>query len=284
MISVIIPVFNREKTILKSIESVLRQTISDIEIIVVDDGSTDNSADIIKNIQDNRIKYFYQINSGACVARNKGIEIAKGDIIAFHDSDDYWVKDKLEKQIKVLNETKADIVFCQLNEAGRYVPEILTEGFVGYEEFLSHGNLIGTPTILGKRECFVNIKFDPEMPRLQDREIAIRLSQFYKIYFMKQPLVKVNTQADSISCNNSKGIVAIKRIIEKNQDYLSMNPKVENRLLSNLVWYLVRDDIKCDKELLKQIKNEPGVKNIMKYLLYKLGILKRRYKRQGKFL
>lgn len=283
MVSIIIPVFNREKTVLKSIESVLQQTVNDIEVIVVDDGSTDNSSRIIKNIPDSRIIYIYQANSGACAARNKGVEIAKGDIIAFHDSDDYWVKDKLEKQIKVLNEQNADIVFCQLNEAGRYVPEILSEGYIGYEEFLSHSNLIGTPTILGKKECFLNVKFDPEMPRLQDREIAIRLSQHYNLFFMKQPLVIVNTQADSISCNNYKGVVAIKRIIEKNKDYLSMNPRVENRLLSNLVWYLVRENIKCDKEFLKQIKNEPNFKNIIKYLLYKTGVLKRRYSRQGKF-
>lgn len=282
MISVIIPVFNREKTIKESIESVLQQTISDIEIIVVDDGSTDNSADIIKSIDDSRIKYIYQSNSGACVARNRGIEAAKGKIIAFHDSDDCWVKVKLERQIQVLNETKADIVFCQLNEDGRCVPETLNEGYVGYEEFLSNGNLIGTPTILGKRECFENVKFDPEMPRLQDREIAIRLSQHYKVYFMKQPLVVVNTQADSISCNDSKGIIAIRRIIEKNQDYLSRHPKVENLLLSNLAWYLIREDVKCDKEFLKQIKNEPSVKNIIKYISYKFGLLGKRYKRQGK--
>ena len=99
MISVIIPVYNREKTVKKAIDSVLAQTWKDMEIIVIDDGSTDKSAEVIKSIKDARIKYIYQKNAGACAARNHGLDLATGDIIAFHDSDDVWHKDKLEKQL-----------------------------------------------------------------------------------------------------------------------------------------------------------------------------------------
>ena len=112
----IIPVYNREKTVKKAIDSVLAQTWKDMEIIVIDDGSTDKSAEVIKSIKDARIKYIYQKNAGACAARNHGLDLATGDIIAFHDSDDVWHKDKLEKQLNKLNESGADIVFCKLNE------------------------------------------------------------------------------------------------------------------------------------------------------------------------
>ena len=114
LISVIIPTYNRENKIIDAVRSVLEQTYINIEVIVIDDGSTDDTYLMLDKIEDKRLKYVYQENSGACVARNRGIKEAKGKYIAFHDSDDIWHKDKLEKQIRVLEKTNADIVFCQL--------------------------------------------------------------------------------------------------------------------------------------------------------------------------
>ena len=115
MISVVIPSYNRENTISNSIESVLKQTYSDIEVIVVDDGSTDKTEDIVKGIGDNRIRYIkLEKNSGACVARNIGIMNANGSYIAFQDSDDIWHPDKLEKQYQAIKKYNADLVFCKM--------------------------------------------------------------------------------------------------------------------------------------------------------------------------
>ena len=113
MVSVIIPSYNREKTIKKAIDSVLNQTWNDLEVIVVDDGSTDNTSQVISEIKDDRLKYVHQENAGACVARNRGINLASGEIIAFHDSDDLWRVDKLEKKWK--HYKKAELTWCFVN-------------------------------------------------------------------------------------------------------------------------------------------------------------------------
>ena len=97
-VSVIIPTYNRSSVLSRAIDSVLRQSFKDFELIVVDDGSTDNTKELIEKYSD-QITYIYQDNKGVSAARNKGLEHAKGEWIAFLDSDDEWKKKKLEKQI-----------------------------------------------------------------------------------------------------------------------------------------------------------------------------------------
>ena len=104
-VSVIIPVHNSEKYILECLNSVINQTYKNLEIIVIDDKSTDNSVDLIKSINDPRIKLIQlKENVGAGVARNKGIEISTGDYICFLDSDDYWKLKKIEKQMNFIKD------------------------------------------------------------------------------------------------------------------------------------------------------------------------------------
>lgn len=114
-ISVVIPTYNRAKTINKSIKSVLNQTYTNIEVIVVDDCSTDNTETIIKKIKDKRVKYYkLDCNKGACFARNYGIKKATGNYIAFQDSDDIFEKNKLEKQYENIKKNKSDLNFCRI--------------------------------------------------------------------------------------------------------------------------------------------------------------------------
>ena len=114
-VSIIIPTYNREKSISKSIKSVLNQTYNDLEVIVVDDGSTDNTEKIIKGIKDTRIKYIkLDKNKGACYARNVGIKKATGKYIAFNDSDDIFHKTKIEKQVMYLKKCNSDLNFCKM--------------------------------------------------------------------------------------------------------------------------------------------------------------------------
>ena len=106
-VSVIIPLYNEEKYITACVESVINQTYKNLEIIIVDDKSTDNSLKIVKNIKDKRIKIIsLKKNAGVANARNKGVEAATGDYICFLDSDDFWDKTKIEKQIKLLDKQK----------------------------------------------------------------------------------------------------------------------------------------------------------------------------------
>lgn len=116
LISVIIPVYNCEKYLSQAIESVIAQTYQPLEIIVIDDGSTDASAEIVKGFG-SAVQYCSQVNSGTAAARNRGIELAKGDFFAFLDADDLWVEDKLTLQMAAfINNPNLDVVFGQVEQ------------------------------------------------------------------------------------------------------------------------------------------------------------------------
>ena len=112
MVSVIIPTYNRAHVLPRAIESVLKQTYTELELIVVDDASTDDTAAVMTAITDPRVRYVRKEHGGAAAARNRGIAEAKGEFIAFQDSDDVWHSDKLEKQLAYLQAERADAVFC----------------------------------------------------------------------------------------------------------------------------------------------------------------------------
>lgn len=126
VISVIIPLFNKAKTIERAVQSILRQTYQDFEIILVDDGSTDDSVSIVARIEDNRIKIIRQANGGVSSARNKGIQEAKGNFIALLDGDDEWHEDYLETQLNLTNDYPDCDVFVTnyqfKDERGRLTP------------------------------------------------------------------------------------------------------------------------------------------------------------------
>ena len=122
-VTVVIPVYNYERYLAEAIESVLTQTLRPIEIVVVDDGSTDASGAIAKGYDSDLVRYSYQPNSGACAARNRGVELARGTFLAFLDSDDTWVPEKLSLQMAAIErETDLDMVFGQIRQF--YSPEL----------------------------------------------------------------------------------------------------------------------------------------------------------------
>ncbi len=103
-VSVVIPTYNRGHTVCEAIESVLAQTFGDFEVIVVDDGSADDSAEKIAAIRDSRVRYIRQSNAGVSAARNRGVAEARGEIISFLDSDDLWKPEKLTHEVRFLEE------------------------------------------------------------------------------------------------------------------------------------------------------------------------------------
>jgi len=131
-ISVILPVYNGATFIYQAIDSILAQSIQPMEIIVIDDGSTDDTASVVKRFGD-QVHYYYQNNSGTSVSRNRGVQLARGDLLAFLDADDLWPSDKLEKQVAALRDDPAlDLIWGNVIEfrgpgtpdstAGRPVP------------------------------------------------------------------------------------------------------------------------------------------------------------------
>lgn len=276
MVSVIIPSYNRGKTIVEAVQSVLNQTYTDLEVVIVDDGSSDNTREVIQNIKDNRIKYFYQENAGACIARNNGIKFAKGDYIAFHDSDDIWRRDKLEKQMRVLLQSKADIVFCKLVVHGldgsiSYKPPKCEEGIV-----YPINNLfgIGTQTLLAYRYVFDEVKFDPEMPRFQEFELLYRATQKFSLYCLNEGLVDYYVGVDSISSNPRKLYLACNMIVEKHPEITKKYPVMGKKMAQYLLSVAAKEiEIKNKKKYIKLALNcHINIKLIVKAILIILRI------------
>ena len=223
-ISVIIPTYNREKLIERSIKSVLNQTYKNIEVIVVDDCSTDNTESIVNSIKDDRLIYIrLSENKGACYARNKGIEVSSGKYVAFNDSDDVFYKNKLEKQLKNLLNNNSDLDFCKMkvfHNINYQFPSIDQEKNIkkhGIINELCNGNFISTQTILVKKDVVKDIKFDNSLPRFQDYDLVLRIGQKYNISYTNQILVSVYPQNDSISNSDEK--LANACIIMLRKDY-----------------------------------------------------------------
>lgn len=227
-VSVIIPTHNRAHLIGRSIQSVLNQTYQDFEIIVVDDGSTDNTREVIKEFQrkDKRINYTkHDKNKGGSAARNTGIKASRGEYIAFQDSDDEWLPEKLEKQIEVFKKEPAEvgIVYSDMwritkNEKRYfYSPKIMPKDKIIYEQALDYGvSNIGIQTSLIKKEVFDKAgMFDEKFPRFIDLEFFIRLSKHYYFFHIEEPLVNYFDADKGISSNPKTLITARKLILEK---------------------------------------------------------------------
>lgn len=206
MISVVIPAYNAEKTIQQTIESVLNQTFQDFEIIVINDGSTDFTLDIISGINDSRIKIFSYPNSGAAVSRNRGFDVAKGEYIALLDADDLWTSDKLEAQYNALkSHPQASVAYSwidYIDQSGKFLQSGRHLTFNGnvYSELLIQNFLENGSNPLIRREAFAEVGgFDPSLLGGQDRDLYIRLSVNY--HFVAVPLVQVfyRMSPDSIS-------------------------------------------------------------------------------------
>lgn len=209
-VSVIIPTYNRADKVKKSINSVLQQTYSDFELLVVDDGSTDDTQAVVEAIPDSRIRYIKLAeNKGASVARNEGVKRASCSLIAFQDSDDYWHPDKLEKQMLYWQEhPDYAMVYCpyimHMAEKVLTVPGKDWEGLEGnIFPWLLLRNSIGTPTMLMKKECFLELGgFDSTLHSLEDWDFALRFADRYAIGYVDEPLVDAHYSAGGISSGN----------------------------------------------------------------------------------
>jgi len=188
LISVIMPAYNAEKFIAESIESVLAQTYTNWELIIVDDGSTDKTGNIARQYtsKDIRIKYIYQENKKQCAARNNGIEQSNGKLIAFLDSDDIWVSEKLEVQLKCMIENETSLVFSagfvfadHIAHPHRIYSTI--SGTIGGDEafkYLLKQNFIPLPSVLVKKSVLNEVGgFDasPDIQNVEDYHLWLNL-------------------------------------------------------------------------------------------------------------
>lgn len=217
-VSVIIPTYNRAHSIGNSIQSVLYQTWQDFEIIIVDDGSTDNTRQVVESFTDDRIRYIcLEQNGGVSHARNIGIKMAEGEYIAFLDSDDEWMSEKLEKQMTVmLRESEmVGVIYCRMRGTKKdgtilVIPELEkpVEELQGNIFFpLLEENVIGTPAMLVRKQCLEQTGgFDEKLKCLEDWELILRIAEKWEIGFVDDILVEIHFSDGGVS-KNIKGDV-----------------------------------------------------------------------------
>ena len=205
IVSVIIPVFNRSTLVIEAIDSVLEQTFNNFELIIVDDGSTDD-VKIVLNQYGNRLIYIKQDNKGVSAARNKGISMAKGDFLAFLDSDDLWLPEKLSRQVEFFSENP-NAMICQTEEVwirdgGRVNPKKRHRKPSGmiFEPSLSLC-LVSPSAVMMRKELFEEVGvFDESLPACEDYDLWLRISHKHYVYLIDEFLiVKRGGHADQLS-------------------------------------------------------------------------------------
>ncbi len=215
LVSVVIPTYNREDLVGRALKSVLRQTCRELEVIVVDDGSTDATPRIMAGVADPRVRYeVLEGNYGGAHARNVGIELARGEYVAFLDSDDYWLPDKLDKQLAVFREDEAVGVVCTSVYFGlptRLVPS--AEPVYSGEVF---GRLVSgwcpatTSCVAVRRDLLSECRFDETLPGFHDYELWLGLALRTRFGALAEPLVVFEwNRSDRITSNVDRRLASL---------------------------------------------------------------------------
>ncbi len=206
MISVVIPLYNKEASIAQSLSSVLSQSYDDFEVVVVDDGSTDGSVAIVEAINDPHIRLIRQENGGPSKARNTGVKNARGEWILFIDADDELLPGAIEYFAQKINEVKdVDMFLGEVvvnNGKTEYLAKQYQEGFVA-NPFKAHvyGRLSQcSGTTVYRKSIVEKYPFDERVRRYEDLQRIFKLYREYSLYLCPRPVAKVNIEYSSASC------------------------------------------------------------------------------------
>jgi glycosyltransferase involved in cell wall biosynthesis len=193
-VSIIIPTYNRAKLLPEAIDSVLKQTFRDLELIVVDDGSTDETAQILQDY-DSNIQVIRQHNQGVSAARNRGILHADGELIAFLDSDDLWKPRKLKVQVEYMR-AHPEVMICQTEEiwmrrGARVNPGKKHKKYSGwFFENMLPLCIVSPSAVIMRRELFAHVgMFDESLPVCEDYDLWLRVGLYYPIMLIEEPLI-----------------------------------------------------------------------------------------------
>ncbi|MEH2068025.1 MAG: glycosyltransferase [Nostoc sp.] len=239
-VSVIIPTYQRADLVSETIESVLAQTYTDYEIIVVNDGSTDNTREVLAQFKD-KITVIYQDNQGLPAARNTGIMASQGRYIAFVDDDDLWLPYKLEKQIPCFESNPniglvySNMVFFKDNRVlsynmwpkGSHPPGVLQDWMLFMVDY------IPVPTVVVRRECLDEVGlFDQTLTSCEDYDLWLRIIEKFPVHFLNELVAFYRLSANSMSQNKERMLVNEIRVREK---AFSRNPNLK-KLDINLLY------------------------------------------------
>lgn len=213
-VTVITPTYNREKTLERTVKSVLAQTYTNFEYVIVDDGSRDNTVSLMDRLilsdPKKRIRFYqHKKNAGQNAALNTGLNMANGELVAFLDSDDEWLPDMLEKQVRKFIDNPE--IGCSYTWSARYegdqlvtIREYNIEGSI-YKEALEQGYVSGPITLMVKRECLVAIGgFNNEFTVCQDDDLCFQLAKKYKFALVKKALAIIHDDAGNQTIKNAR--------------------------------------------------------------------------------
>lgn len=299
LVSVIIPAYNAEKFIVEALESVFSQTYRPIEVIVVDDGSTDSTQPVLGNFK-NRIYYHCQGNNGPSAARNTGIKVAKGKYVAFLDSDDLWTDGKLQQQIEIM-ENYPDVGLLsgdmqrfsgeQVKVSSMFKKYGFDYNFFGdefyvvdaYKKIYTQGNYIPTGTVILRRDCLKKVgNFDENFRHSEDLDLWLRISLHYKLAYSREIWLlrrdhEINLTRDTKSMN-----LSLIKVLEKHEEqyasYLTQNGIDFNKVISEkyrntgyllLISYKLSNARECLK---KSLLREFQMRALLYWLFTFLGV------------
>lgn len=229
-VSVIIPVFNGETYLANAIQSIRRQACSRIEIIIIDDGSTDKSAELVKMLGDD-IRYVYQENQGPSAARNRGIEIARGNLIAFLDADDFWPYNKFQIQLSYLhNHPETDIVLGRIQHFGLFTQAEDKIQYEGPEKTLIYVNL---GSGIYRRTVFDRVGlFDESMRNYEDHDWFLRAREKQiTISILKDVTLYYRLHENNTSRINRRLGTNIVQVLKKSLDRRRKDPSLTQALV-----------------------------------------------------
>lgn len=242
-VSIVLPTYNRAHILKRAVDSILAQTYPYFELLIIDDGSTDGTKELIESYQDDRIRYYYAgLNQGAAAARNFGIARAECDYIAFEDSDDMWYPAKLEKQMHALKQAGEAVGFvyhkisydmgngyCAILPA-ETLPAEKKSGDIYAQLF--YDNLVPCPAILAKRTCIEAAEgFDTDLRALEDYDFALKMAKHFQAVFLDEVLLEAAYSNSGVSGNAVNYLLASCRLVQKyKEDYLktdTFNHRIE---------------------------------------------------------
>jgi glycosyltransferase involved in cell wall biosynthesis len=235
-------VHNGARFVQRALDSVLGQTMQDFEIIAVDDGSTDETSEVIASVQDRRVRLVSQPNRGLASARNRGVDEANGKLIAFLDADDEWLPDKLSKQLSSFRPgvvVYSDVMFWDDRRDQAIGTYVVFDRFPRRADKFS-GDLLTTllaqsvvhpSSIMIAREDFNVVgAFDVSFPLAEDWDLCLRCAETMTFVRIEEPLVKVYRRPDSLSSDSARMIVAGTKVLEAARGRLIAAGRFDDRL------------------------------------------------------
>ena len=272
-ISVIIPAYNAEHTIEETIKSVLKQTFPDFEIIVIDDGSSDRTLDIVREIADPRLKYFCYKNGGVATARNRGISHATGEFITFLDADDMWTSDKLKLQLEALQKyPEAGVAyswtyFLHEKEHLSYADtSSFYEGNVYAELLIKNFLHSGSNPLIRKQAINTIGLFETTLVPCEDWDFYIRLSSIYPFALIPKPQIIYRQSSGSASSKVELMKDSTLKVI--NRAFETASPEYRHLKYRSLAWsykYLAQQHLKY--------QNDPSTLRLAANKLFKAVLL-----------